>query len=135
MALALYGDLLQRTIEVSEEIWDVWCALYRIYVGKLPEEPGEPSARRNLLLPQGLYRLANEEERSLLDEGFAAHAKFAEALAQSWERGELVGGRRVLLATLASFHWNIWCLRPQVVARLCEAMVRELHPAVDFLFE
>jgi thiopeptide-type bacteriocin biosynthesis protein len=133
MALALYGDLLLRATEASEEAWDVWCALHWIYAGALPEEPSEPPTRRHLLLPQGLYRLANEAERSLLDHGFAANEKFARALEQIWERGELVGGRRALLATLASFHWNIWCLPPHVVAPLCQAMVRELHPAAAFL--
>lgn len=133
MALALYGDLLMQATDASEEAWDIWCALYRIYAGALPEELSEPSTRPYLLLPQGLYRLANEAERSLLDHGFAANAKFAQALEQIWERGELLGGRRALLATLASFHWNIWCLSPRVVAPLCEAMVRGLHPATAFL--
>lgn len=133
MALALYGDLLLRATEATEETWDVWCALHRIYAGALLEAPSEPPSRRHLLLPQGLYRLANDAERSLLDHGFAANEKFARALEQIWERGELVGGRRALLATLASFHWNVWCLPPRLVAPLCRAMVRELHPAAAFL--
>jgi thiopeptide-type bacteriocin biosynthesis protein len=131
-ALACYSDLLLRANEAPEEAWDVWCALHRIYAGALPEEPSEPSRRRHLL-PQGLRRLANEAERSLLDHAFAANEKFAQALEQIWERGELVGGRRALLATLASFHWNIWCLPPRVVAPLCRVMVRELHPTAAFL--
>lgn len=133
MALALYSDLLLRATEGYEEAWDVWCALHRIYAGALPEAPRAPSSRRHLLLPQGLQRLAKTAERTCLDAGFAANAQFAQALEQTWERGELVGGRRALLATLASFHWNIWCLRPHVVAPLCRLMVQELHPAAAFL--
>jgi thiopeptide-type bacteriocin biosynthesis protein len=133
MALALYSDLLLRATEGHEEAWDIWCALHRIYAEALPEAPRESSPRRYLLLPQELHQLANEAERVCLDEGFAANEQFAHALERVWEQGELVGGRRALLATLASFHWNIWCLRPQVVAPLCRAMVRELHPAAAFL--
>ena len=133
MALALYSDLLLRATEGYEEAWDVWCALHRIYAGALPEEPHEPSPRRHLLLPQELQRLVKEAERACLATGFAANEQFAQALEHIWERGELVGGRRALLATLASFHWNIWCLRPQVIAPLCRVMVQALHPAAAFL--
>jgi len=133
MALALYSDLLLQATEAYEEAWDVWCALHRVYAGALPEEPRESSPQCHLLLPRELHRLANAAERSLLDYGIAANEQFAQAMEQIWERGELVGGRRALLATLASFHWNIWCLRLQVVAPLCRVMVRELHPAAAFL--
>ena len=133
MALAFYSDLLLRANEASEEAWDVWCALHRIYAGALPQEPSVPSAQRHVLLPQGLHQQANTAERALLDQGFVANETFARALQQIWEQGALVGGRRTLLATLASFHWNIWCLSPREVAPLCRVMVRELHPATAFL--
>src|SRR5262245_44510288 len=103
MALAFYSDLLLRANEAPEEAWDVWCALHRIYAGALPQEPSASSAQRSLLLPQGLRQQANAAERALLDQGFMANETFARVLEQVWERGALMGGRRTLLATLASF--------------------------------
>lgn len=132
LALALAGDLIERGCEEPAESWAVWYALHRYYA---PQEavpgPGEP---RPQLRPQGLLKLTGEAERQLLERGFAANQRFGEALHQTWLQGQLLGGRRALLASLTAFHWNIWCLSLPAIVPLCRAMVRELHPAGRFTF-
>lgn len=133
MALALYGDLLEQALPAQEEAWDVWCTLLQLYSGRLPAEPRtRPSAAR-LLAPKSLAQHASACERALLYQGFTDNGQFARALDSTWEQGELVGGPRALIATVASFHWNRWCLPQTTIARVCQAAVDGLHPAAAFV--
>jgi thiopeptide-type bacteriocin biosynthesis protein len=130
MVLALYGDLLLRSLQAPEEAWDVWMTLRRIYDGAAGSPPRAPSSPRRPGL-QVLATLASPEERALLERGRAAADAFAEGLAHAHDCCLLEGGRRALLGTLASFFFNLWCLRPESIAALCRVAVLELDPRLE----
>lgn len=132
MVLALYGDLLLRSLQAPEEAWDVWMTLRRIYDGTSGSLPARipASARRPGL--QALAALASPEERALLGRGREAADAFARGLAHAHDCCLLDGGRRALLGTLASFFFNLWCLRPESIAALCRSAVLELDPRLAF---
>ena len=130
MSLCLAGDLIARATESSEETWDVWCRLARLYGGALPT----PSPRkRPRLVPASLRSFASEGEQAVLDRALRAQAEFVARLDAVAARGALTCGRRGLLGALAAFHWNRWCLREATIASLCASMVRDLHPENDYL--
>lgn len=131
MSLALQGDLLRRGTEAREEAWAIWAGLHRLYVGAPPRPPAR-TTRTSLADPTVLARLASADEQTLLARGFEANARLLAAVREA-ERSELlIGGVRALLATLAAFHWNRWGLDQPTIASLCEAMVADLHPSLDF---
>jgi thiopeptide-type bacteriocin biosynthesis protein len=130
MVLALYGDLLLRSLQAPEEAWDVWMTLRRIYEGSASLPPRMPSDGRR---PgsEALAALASPAERALLERGRTAADAFARGLTHAHDCCLLEGGRRALLATLASFVFNLWCLRPESIAALCRVAVLELDPRFE----
>lgn len=131
MVLSLYDELLSRSLRASEEAWDVWMALLRIYDPTNAAPPrraaGEARARRK----RAILAQATAAEQALLARADAAAEAFATGLAHAHDRCTLEGGRRALLGTQASFLFNLWCLPPATAAALCRVAVRELDPTLD----
>jgi hypothetical protein len=132
MALALYDDLVQRASEAPEEAWAVWAALHQVYTGRPPHAPMAGASMQSSLREATLQRV-DAAERSVLEHGFVANARFVRALDDAWQRGDLVGGRRALLGALAGFHFNMWCLTLPSIQSLCRSKVVEHHPSLPFL--
>lgn len=131
MVLSLYDELLARSLRASEEAWDVWMALLRIYDPSLASPPRRAAGEARGLRQRAILAQASPEERALLERADAAAEAFAVGLAHAHDHCTLEGGRRALLGTLASFYFNLWCLRPATMAALCRVAVRELDPTLD----
>lgn len=131
MALSLYDELLARSLRASEEAWDVWMALLRIYDPTCASPPRRAAGEARGLRRRAILAQASPEERALLERADAAAEAFAVGLAHAHDHCTLEGGRRALLGTLASFYFNLWCLRPATMAALCRVAVRELDPTLD----
>jgi len=128
MASVLYGELLQRSLGASEEVWDVWLALCRVYDRTAPSVPAHGTAAARGLHLDAIARLASAAEQALLERGRVAADAFGAGLARAHDDCTLEGGRRALLGTMASFLFNSWCLPPQTIAQLCRRAVHELDP-------
>jgi len=131
MSLASYGDLVLQGTEATEEAWDVWAELHRVYAGTPPQAPS-PDLGSNRLGSAGLQSLASPQEAQLIGDAVATNARFVTVMRQHAEGGGLVGGPRSLLATLACFYWNRWGVASEACATLCAAMSQDLHPYLAF---
>ncbi len=117
VSLAAMVDLFERTIRVSEEIWDVWMNVAKLYEGASSSALDVPAI--------GLRELESIGGAALLrlcDIYRAANAAFADGLADLWRRGALSSGRRGILPFVAIFHWNRFGVDPESIARLAGAM-------------
>lgn len=122
LSLAILNDLFDRSLQVHEEVWDVWSNLQTMYRahGRGPELPR--------LALTDLRRLASPGELELANIYEVANQRFASSIASIWRQGALTCGRRSILPYLAAFHWNRLGLDLPRMATLADAMATAWNP-------
>ena len=123
VSLAILNDLFERSLQVHEEIWDVWSNLEAMYRGH-----ARPGAALLPLGLAGLRRLGGPLELALADLYEHANSELAAALDATWRRGNLTCGRRSILPYLAAFHWNRHGFELERMATLADAMALAWNP-------
>ncbi|WP_106398937.1 thiopeptide-type bacteriocin biosynthesis protein [Actinocorallia populi] len=102
---AALNDLFLRTLSCSAEVWDVWCGLAELYpVTDLNSAIEGPTAQP-ILIDSFLPR-ASARESTILRDRMRTNQELADGLREVWNRGELHGGLRSLLRTIAVFDLN-----------------------------
>lgn len=120
-------ELAANVSEDGAETWAIWQALCRAYAGAPATATTAAASRPHALaLARGH---ASDEERAILTAADAAVQRFTATIGAAWQEGSLVGGPRTLIATIASFHFNLWCVNVSAAAALCRTMATALHPA------
>jgi len=123
----LLHELAAGACEEGAETWAIWQALCRAYAGHPAMATATAASHPHALALARDH--ACDEERAVLSAAGAAVQRFTETLAAAWQDGTLVGGPRALIATMASFHFNLWCVNVGAAAALCRTMASALHPA------
>jgi thiopeptide-type bacteriocin biosynthesis protein len=102
---AALNDLFLRTLSCSAEVWDVWCGLAELHpatdLHPAIEGPVDRPALIDSLLPRACAR-----ESTILRDRMRTNQELADGLREIWSRGELRGGLRSLLGTIAVFDLN-----------------------------
>ncbi len=124
LSLGILNDLFFTAVHDEAEVWDVWC---RVAVQhRIPlDAPASrvPAAGIEDLLPFG--RAAEQE---LLRHYVEANRLVASSLRDAARSGDLTVGPRLLLATLALFHWNRYGLSLDARRQVVGPMLRALDP-------